>query len=283
MSVSEFVTIELASFGRFLDGIQRHHRHHLLPAPCPLLYAHLCLRPGRHRHPEPGVLAGLPREPVCGLVGAVPGEEALGDLLAGAESRRGGCFRAAQRPVFSALPGWRPGLGVWLGGVQAGALPVEREHVRVHLPHLPDEHGPLVGGDEAFSVPENADQAFPVGPPAGDLDLSLHPVAADAFLPQVRRHFRCAIDFLMAAVWHVSHDSNWCEVKQIKDTVHMLIRPFPLLNKAPARNPDTLVVVGLDGHHPKASVFDEALHVKQKKFGQLCSYEKAVSVYKLYL
>lgn len=223
MSVSQFVKTELAFFRRFSDGIQRHRRRHLLPAPCLLLYAHLCLSPGRHRHPEPGVLAGLPREPVCGLVGTVPGEEALSDLLVGAESLRGRCFRAAQRPVFPALPGRRPGLGVWLGGVQAGALPVEREHVRVHLPHLPDEHGPLVGGDEAFSVPENANQAFPVGPPAGDLDVSLHPVTADAFLPQVRLHFPCSFDFLMAAAWHISHDGNSCEVEQIKDTVHILI------------------------------------------------------------
>lgn len=176
-------------FRGFSDGIQ--YDHHRLPALLLLLLfpAHHTLRSGRHRHPDPGVCAGLPREPVCGLVGALPGEETLGDLFVGAESGSGGRFLAARCPFFPALPGWRPGLGVWLGCVQAGALPVKCEHVCVHLPHLPDEHGSLAGRNEAFSVPENENQALPDGSPAGGLDVSVHSVPADAFLPQVRLKF----------------------------------------------------------------------------------------------
>lgn len=119
----------------------------------------------------------------------MPGEEALSDLFVGAESFSGGRFRAAQRPSFPALPGWRPRLGVWLGSMQAGALPVKCKHVRVHLPHLPDEHGPLVGRNKAFSVSENENQALPAGSPAVGVGVSVHPVTADAFLPQVRQKF----------------------------------------------------------------------------------------------
>lgn len=120
------------------------------------------------------------------MVGALQGEEEVGDLLAGAESGRGGRVRAPQRPAFPALPGRRPGMGVWLGGVQAGALPVQREHVRVHLPYLPDEHGPLAGRQEAVPLSENENQTLLTASPAGGLGVGLRPVAADAFLPQVR-------------------------------------------------------------------------------------------------
>lgn len=77
-------------------------------------------------------------------------------------------------------------MGVRPGCVQAGALPVQREHVCVHLPHLPDEHGPLAGSDKAFPVPENENQAFPPGSAAGDLGVGIHPLLANAFLSQVR-------------------------------------------------------------------------------------------------
>lgn len=173
----------------FSDGIQHHHRR--LPALLALLLfsAHQCLSSGRHRHPDPGVCSGLPREPVCGVVSALPGEEALSDMLVGAESGSGRRFRAAQCPSIPAVPGRRPGLGVWLGCVQAGALPVGCEHVCVHLPHLPDEHGPLAGCHQAFHIPENENQTLPAASPAGSLGVSVPPVCAGAFLPQVRREF----------------------------------------------------------------------------------------------
>lgn len=177
---------KLRFFRGFHDGIQYHQHHHL---PAVLLWLHSHQRPGRHSHPDAGVRAGLPGESVCDLVGVLSREEALSDLFVSAESGSGGRFRAAQRPFFPALPGWRPGLGVWLGSMQAGALPVECEHVRVHLPHLPDEHGPLDGRNEAFSDPENENQALPAGFPAGGLGVSVHPGSADAFLPQVRLKF----------------------------------------------------------------------------------------------
>lgn len=169
------------------DGIQYHHHH--LPAGRPCLLFSVCLSPDWHHHPHLGICAGLPREPVCGLVGALPGQEALSDLFVGAEPGSGRCLCSAQRPSFSAVPGWRPRLGVWLSSVQTGALPVKCEHVRLHLPHLPDEHGPLAGCHEAFSFPENEDQAFPPGSPACGLGDGVHPVTADAFLPQVRLNF----------------------------------------------------------------------------------------------
>lgn len=169
------------------DGIQ-HHLHRLPAHPvCPLFSAHLTLSSGRHRHPDPGVRAGLPREPVCGLVGPVSGEETLSDLFVGAQSVTGGCLRAAQRSFFPAILGRRPGLGIRLSGMQAGALPVKCEHVRVHLPHLPDEHRSLAGRYKAFHVTENQNQALPVVSPAGSLGVSIHPVPADAFLPQVSK------------------------------------------------------------------------------------------------
>lgn len=119
------------------------------------------------------------------MVGAVPGEEALGDVFAGVESGCGGCSGVAQRPSVPAVPGRRAGMGVWLGGVQAGPLPVEREHVRVHLPHLSDEHGPLAGRHKALYVSEDENQALPAGSPAGGLGAGVRPVVADAILPQV--------------------------------------------------------------------------------------------------
>lgn len=211
------VKAKLRFFRGFPDGIQ-YDRHRPKLLLCLLFSADQCLSPGRHRHPDLGVSAGLPREPVCGLDGALPGEEALRDLFAGAESGSGGRFRAAQCPLSPALPGWRPGLGVWHGSMQAAALPVKREHVRVHLPHLPDEHGPLVGRNEAFSVPENENQALPAGSPAGGLGVGVHPVGADAFLPQVRQTYVISLDLLhflnlqneclMAAAWCVSHERN---------------------------------------------------------------------------
>lgn len=187
LSFERFQSFKAKFFRDLSDGIQYHH--HRLPALLVLLLlpAHQCFSSGRHRHPDPGVCSGLPREPVCGLVSALPGEEALSDLFVGAESGSGGRFRAAQRPVFPALPGWRPGLGVWLGCMQAGALPVRCQHVWVHLPHLPDEHGPLAGCNQAFYVPENENQTLPAGSPAGSLGVSVHPGRAGAFLPQVRR------------------------------------------------------------------------------------------------
>lgn len=165
----------------FRDG--RSYQHHHLPAVLHLV-PH-SLRSDRHRHPDSGVCAGLPWEPVCGLVGAVPGEEAFSDLFVGAESGSGGCICAAQCPFFPPLPDRRAGLGVWLGCMQASALPVQCEHVCVHLPHLPDELGPLAGCNEAFPVPETENQALPASYPAGGLGVSVHPVPADAFLPQV--------------------------------------------------------------------------------------------------
>lgn len=93
--------------------------------------------------------------------------------------------------------------------MQAGALPVMCEHVRVYLPHLPDEHGPLAGCNEAVSVPENENQALLAGSPAGGLGASLHSGTADAFLPQVRQNFNFEpVVFLMAAAWCVSHEGN---------------------------------------------------------------------------
>lgn len=118
----------------------------------------------------------------------MPGKEALGDLYPGAESGSGRCFRVAQRAVVSALPGRGTGLGVRLGRVQTGALPVQREHVCVHLPDLPNEHGPLAGRYEALSVPENEDQTVPAGLADGGLDFSVHPLPAHAFLPEVKLH-----------------------------------------------------------------------------------------------
>lgn len=171
---------------------QIHHYGQLhLPKPLsfPLVFAYSTgqrLGSGRHRHPDPGLHPGLPGEPFCGLVGAVSGEEALGDLHPGAESGPGGRFRAPQRAAVTALPGWGAGLGVRVGHLQAAALPVQREHVRVHLPHLPDEHGPLAGRHQALPVPENADQKVPAGLADGSLDFSVRLLPADAFLPQVK-------------------------------------------------------------------------------------------------
>lgn len=170
----------LRFFSGFHDGFQYHH--HLLH--CLILSAHQRLSSGRHRNLDPGVCAGLPWEPVCGLVCVLQSEEEISDLFIGAESGHGGCFCAAQRSSFLAVPGRRPGLGVWLSGMQAGALPVKCEHVRVHLPHLPYEHGPLDGCHKAFCVSENENQAFPVVPPAGSLGDFVHPGTADALLPQ---------------------------------------------------------------------------------------------------
>lgn len=194
----------------FHDGPSYQHLHHL---PALLVLVPLSLPSDRHRHPDAGVCAGLPWEPVCGLVGAVPGEEALSDLFVGAESGSGGCFCAAQCPLFPPLPDCTTGLGVWLGCVQASALPVQCEHVCVHLPHLPDELGPLAGRNEAFPVPEIENQALPAGYPAGGLDVSVHPVPADAFLPQVwlkslysctvHNSVICKIELLMSATWCV--------------------------------------------------------------------------------
>lgn len=70
--------------------------------------------------------------------------------------------------------------------MQTCALPVQREHVWVHLPDLPDEHRPLAGGHQAFSVPKNKDQTLPAGSPVGGLDVGIRPVHTNAFLPQVR-------------------------------------------------------------------------------------------------
>lgn len=180
---------------------QIHHygQQHL---PNPLIFLLLffystdqCFSSGRHRHPDPGLRPGLPRESVRGLVSAVPGKEALGDLYPGAESGSGRCFRVAERAVVSALPGRGEGLGVRLGRVQAGALPVQREHVCVHLPDLPNEHGPLAGRCEALSVPENEDQKVPVGLVDGGLDVSVHPLPAHAFLPEVKFHHSIHLQF----------------------------------------------------------------------------------------
>lgn len=118
------------------------------------------------------------------MVGVLQGEEALSDMLVGAESGCGRCLGAAQRPFLPAVPGWRPGLGVWLGNMQTGALLVQCEHVRVHLPDLSDEYGPLAGRKQAFSVPEDENQTLPAGSPAAGLGVSVSPGVADAFLPQ---------------------------------------------------------------------------------------------------
>lgn len=113
----------------------------------------------------------------------------------GAESGPGGCVCAAQRAVVPSFPARAEGLGVRFGGVQGGALPVQREHVRVHLPHLPDEHGPLAGRHQALPVPEDEDQTLPAGLADGHLDFSLPLLAANAFLPQVRiQSFRSFAD-----------------------------------------------------------------------------------------
>lgn len=119
------------------------------------------------------------------MVGALPREEALGDVSVGVEPGDGRRLRPAERPAFPQIPGWRTGLGVWLSGVQAGALPVKCEHVCVHLPDLPDEHGPLAGCLQAFCVSKNEDQALAPGSLAGSLGLSVSAVTADAILPQV--------------------------------------------------------------------------------------------------
>lgn len=129
---------------------QQHHdgaQHHLRPVPgfpatlCPTHPR--CLPTSGRGHPVPGLPAGFSRQPVCGLVRAVPGEETLSHLPAGAQPGSGRCLRAAQRSLLFALPGWWPGLGVWDGSLQAGALPVQRQHVRLHLLNLSDEPGPL--------------------------------------------------------------------------------------------------------------------------------------------
>lgn len=164
-----------------INGIHRKHQRFFAAAL--QIHEHLC--PGRGRHPVSGVSAGLSRELVCGLVGALPGEEALGDVSVGAEPGDGRRLRPAERPSFPQIPGWRKGLGVWHRGVQAGALPVKCEHVRVHLPDLSDEHGPLAGCLEAFHVSQNEDQALAPGSPAGSLGVSVPAVTADALLPQV--------------------------------------------------------------------------------------------------
>ena len=119
------------------------------------------------------------------MVGALQSEKTVSDLFVGAESVPGRCFCAAQCSFVLTVPGWGSRLGVWFSSVQTGALPVECEHVRFHLPDLPDELGPLDGCHKAFSFSENANQTLPAGPPAGGLGDGVHLVTADAFLPQV--------------------------------------------------------------------------------------------------
>ena len=112
------------------------------------------------------------------MVGVVAREEALRHLPAGAQPGRGGRAAAAQRSLVPALPVGRPRLGVRCSGLQAGALPVQRQHVRVHLPDQPDERRPLPGGDTALPGAPAAHQARAAGCAAGHVDTGVRDVAA---------------------------------------------------------------------------------------------------------
>lgn len=139
--------LELNIFRSFLNGIQ-HKLHHLH---CPSDD----LSSDWYWHLDPGICTGFSGEPVCGLVGDLPCKEALSDMFVGVESGCCGCSCPAQCTFFPEIPGWRPRLGVWLSSMQADALPIKCEHVRVHLPYLSDEHGPLPCCHKAFCFPEN--------------------------------------------------------------------------------------------------------------------------------